>query len=100
MKVYLDDERQAPKGWIQIFWPEQAIELLKTGNVKEISLDHDLGDDSHGTGYDVILWIEEAVIVNKFNPPIITVHSSNTSARYKMELGIKAINKYSNKDVK
>jgi len=95
MKVYLDDERQAPKGWTRVLWPEQAIELLKTGNVKEISLDHDLGDDVHGTGYDVILWIEEAVIVNNFNPPIITVHSANTSARYKMELGIQTIYKYS-----
>lgn len=27
--------------------------------MSEISLDHDLGDDEqHGTGYDVILWIE------------------------------------------
>jgi hypothetical protein len=30
--------------------------------VQELSLDHDLGDDARGTGYDVILWIEEAVV--------------------------------------
>jgi len=30
----------------------------------EISLDHDLGDDDSGTGYDVVLWIEEAVVVD------------------------------------
>ena len=55
MKVYLDDERAAPAGWVDVRWPEEVIELLKTGNVTELSLDHDLGDDGHGTGYDVLL---------------------------------------------
>lgn len=91
MKVYLDDERKTPDGWVRVFWPKEAIELLKTGNVKEISLDHDLGDDDLGTGYDVVLWIEEAVYMNNFKPPKIKVHSANTSARHKMELGIQSI---------
>ncbi|VAW81561.1 hypothetical protein MNBD_GAMMA12-2513, partial [hydrothermal vent metagenome] len=56
MKVYLDDERPTPEGWVRVYWPDEAIELLKTGKVKEISLDHDLGDDERGTGYDVVLW--------------------------------------------
>lgn len=60
MKVYLDDERQTPFGWTRVFWPDEAIALLEAGVVSEISLDHDLGDDECGTGYDVILWIEEA----------------------------------------
>lgn len=97
MKVYLDDERETPEGWVRVYWPEEAIELLKSGNVNEISLDHDLGDDEHGTGYDVVLWIEEAVIVNGFKPPVIKVHSANSSARYKMELGIKNINESAKK---
>ncbi|WP_336511202.1 cyclic-phosphate processing receiver domain-containing protein, partial [Vibrio anguillarum] len=49
MKVYLDDERDTPEGWVRSYWPEEVIELLKSGNVTEISLDHDLGDDDHGT---------------------------------------------------
>jgi len=91
MKVYLDDERKTPDGWRRIYWPEEAIELLKLGNVKEISLDHDLGDDERGTGYDVVLWIEEAVFTRGFEPPKMSVHSANSSARFKMELGIKKI---------
>lgn len=91
VKVYLDDERETPEGWTRVYWPEEAIELLKTGNVEEISLDHDLGDDDHGTGYDVVLWIEEQVILNQFLPPRIKVHSANSSARQKMELGINNI---------
>jgi len=59
--------------------------------VTEVSLDHELGDDDHSTGYDVILWIEEAVATQEFNAPIITVHSANSSARKKMELGIRSI---------
>jgi hypothetical protein len=88
MKVYLDDERETPEGWHRVYWPDEAIELLKTGQVEEISLDHDLGDDERGTGYDVVLWIEEAVYTSDFMPPKIKVHSANSSARQKMELGI------------
>lgn len=93
MKIFLDDERKTPIGWIRVYWPDEAIELLKTGKVIEVSLDHDLGDDDRGTGYDVVLWIEEAVFSNGFIPPAIKVHSANISARKKMELGIENINK-------
>lgn len=91
MKVYLDDERSTPVGWVRVYWPDEAVTLLSTGEVSELSLDHDLGDDERGTGYDVVLWIEEAVALHGFNPPIIRVHSANSSAREKMEAGIAAI---------
>ena len=91
MKVYLDDERTTPEGWHRVDWPAEAIELLETGQVIEISLDHDLGDDNRGTGYDVVLWIEEQVALHGFVPPAMKVHSANVSARTKMENGIRAI---------
>lgn len=91
MKVFLDDERVTPPGWTRVYWPDEAIALLVTGEVEEISLDHDLGDDDRGTGYDVVLWIEEAVALRRFVPPRMTVHSANSSARIKMEAGIAAI---------
>src|ERR1700761_4789354 len=91
MRVYLDDERVTPDGWIRVYWPEEAIALLETGQVEEISLDHDLGDDARGTGYDVVLWIEEAVALRSFVPPKIAVHSANSPARAKMLAGIQAI---------
>ncbi len=94
MKVFLDDERETPPGWTRVYWPEEAIALLETGEVEEISLDHDLGDDVHGTGYDVILWLEEAVVMRNFKPPVIHVHSANASAREKMEQGISSIKKH------
>ena len=91
MKIYLDDERSTPEGWVRTYWPDEVICLLQNENVEEISLDHDLGDDDRGTGYDVILWIEEAVFTRGFVAPKIRVHSANSSARAKMELGIVSI---------
>ncbi len=95
MKVFLDDERTAPDGWVQVRWPDEAIELLKSGDVDELSLDHDLGDDDRGTGYTVLLWLEEQVLVHGMQPPKkIVVHSANTSARQKMEAAIKVISEH------
>lgn len=33
MKVYLDDERTTRHGWHRVYWPGEAIELLKAGSV-------------------------------------------------------------------
>lgn len=94
MKVYLDDERAAPPGWRQVRWPDEVIALLATGEVTLLSLDHDLGDDARGTGYDVIRWIEEAVVTRGFVPPEIRVHSANTAARARMMAGITSIERF------
>jgi hypothetical protein len=91
MKIYLDDERPTPDGWQCCRWPEEVIVLLKAGGVTHLSLDHDLGDDCHGTGYDVVLWVEEQVATTNFQPPEIIVHAANVSARAKMEAGIRSI---------
>jgi hypothetical protein len=90
MKVFLDDERAAPAGWTPVRWPAEAIALLETGEVEAISLDHDLGDDRR-TGYDVLVWIEEAVAMRGFSPPAIAVHSANAAARQRMELAVESI---------
>jgi hypothetical protein len=91
IKVYLDDLREAPEGWIRVKTAQEAIELLKQGNVEEISLDHDLGDEVNGTGYDVIIWMEEKVFLEKFIYPRIHIHTANISAREKMEKGVRKI---------
>jgi len=88
--IYLDDanedERPTPEGWVRCRWPEDVIALLKKGNVKEISLDHDLGEFGNDarTGYDVLLWIEEQVAMEGFKPPDIDIHTANPSAERKM----------------
>lgn len=56
-----------------------------------MSIDHDLGDDFNGTGYDVIVWIENEVATKNFNLPEIILHTFNLSARKKMQLGVENI---------
>lgn len=97
MKVYLDDMRSTPEGWVTCRWPSEVIDLLEAEKVTHISLDHDLGDDKTGTGYDVLKWIEYEVAVNGFvPPPHIYIHTSNPSARQQMELAVASIRRLEN----
>lgn len=65
--------------------PEEAIDLLRSGEVEQISLDHDLGlttAERERTGYDVLAWLEEAVATAEWNPvPEIRVHSDDRCGR-------------------
>ena len=93
MKVWLDDRRPEPAGWVRCYTPEQVIELLQTRSVTELSLDHDLGllDGSRErTGYDVLLWIEQHA-AQGYAPPRIHVHSANPVAHQRMLAAIEAI---------
>jgi hypothetical protein len=102
MKLYLDDRRDPPSGWVKVMCAKNAIKFLerdKDSSITHISLDHDLGDEKKtGTGYDVLLWIEEQVAISDYNPPEISIHTANPAARQKMELALKKINQF--KDIK
>lgn len=82
---------------MRAFTAPEAIELLKTGKVTHLSLDHDLGPAEAGTGYDVCLFVEQKVFEksfdfkNPFVPPVMTVHSANPVGRQRMEVAIKMI---------
>jgi Cyclic-phosphate processing Receiver domain len=96
MRIWLDDVRDAPQGWIHITTPEEAIELLRSGEVEEISLDHDLGlatSEAERTGYDVLVWLEEAVAIGAWNHalPVIRIHSANPVGQRRMEQAIESI---------
>lgn len=86
MKIFLDDIKDGPSGWITYRDPKKVIVSLKSFKVSEISLDHDLGDDINiGTGMDVINWIEEQVFTNPdYIPPVIHIHSENSIKRLVM----------------
>jgi len=95
MKLFLDDTRPAPEGWVRAYTADEAIEHLKTGTVEEISLDHDLGIEAIvGTGYTVLQWIEKEMHLSGFRPPrIIKVHSANPPATDRMLQAIASIEK-------
>ena len=91
VKVFLDDCRPTPAGWVPARCAEEVIRLLEQGNVTELSLDPDLGDDARGTGYEVLTWIQRAVVVRGFRPPRIRVHSANPATGQRMHQAIVAI---------
>ena len=63
LRIWLDDDledRAAPEGWIHVTTAWEAIDLLRTGRVVELSLDHDLGGpETNGRGTDVVDFIAE-----------------------------------------
>jgi len=95
VKVWLDDRRPAPTGWVHVRTPEEAIDLLRGGEVEELSLDHDLGLDvgaRERTGYDVLLWLEAEVAAGRMSPPaVLRVHSGNVAAVGRMEQAVESI---------
>jgi hypothetical protein len=81
MRVWLDDERPMPSDYdVHVRTAEEAIALLKTGDVTTISLDNDLGDEA-GEGRDVARWIEEAAYNNAIPRLRMKVHTQNAVAR-------------------
>lgn len=93
MQIFLDDEREAPPGWLLVRHPSEIIAALATGTVTAISLDHDLGT-IEATGYDVLLWLEEAVACRGFVPPQILIHTANPAARMRMLAAVARIEKF------
>lgn len=95
LKVYLDDVRDPPDDtWVCVRTPSEAIELLQTGRVDEITLDFDLGYDAEGnelTGYQVAVWVEEAVVLRNFKPPSMQVHSANSPGHERLLRAIESI---------
>jgi hypothetical protein len=53
LRVFVDDDfehRRPPSGeWEQVTTAHEAIALLETGRVIELSLDHDLGDEEEAS---------------------------------------------------
>ena len=102
VKIYLDDERNAPEGWQRTYSVEETIVILKSGQVTHLSLDHDLGQiDGHDvpSGYEVLKWIEQEVFLNKFVPPDIQIHSANSAARPRMQAAIDSIVRIASKNM-
>ena len=91
MKLYVDDIRIAPEGWVQAWDAKEAIEQLSTLTVTDLSLDHDLGDPGEDTGYDIMKWIEVRVHHDGFPLPAIKFHTSNPAGRANMQAAYDSI---------
>ena len=91
LKVYLDDTRPTPPGFLRAYWPNDVYEAVAWPETLDtLSLDHDLGDDTGGTGYHVLTYIEGLTPVIR-PPRTIVVHSANPVGRKRMEAAIESI---------
>ena len=86
VKLWLDDVRKAPPGWLHVYTSDEAIRVLLEGKVKELSLDYDLdsyhdgGYTAHpGTGGDVSAWLYDQASKGHWDviPEHIRIHSAN-----------------------
>lgn len=80
IRLWLDDERNPPTGWVWVKTAKEAMRVITSGKVLVVSLDHDLGLPLENGG-DVLRWLEEQVFVNGFWPPLIEIHTMNPVAR-------------------
>ena len=83
-RMWLDDTRPAPDGWVHVRSANEAIRLLQATTVTEASLDHDLGDyrDDGGDGYKVVDWMAEH---DKWPTCGVRVHSANPVGRVRIQ---------------
>jgi hypothetical protein len=98
VKIWLDDERPAPAGWVHVKTAPEAIVMLAAGGVAEVSLDHDLGrpEAEVGTGYDVMLALEEMAAMGQGHlvPGVIRIHTANSAARSRMQAARASIERF------
>ncbi|MGE0709428.1 MAG: cyclic-phosphate processing receiver domain-containing protein [Planctomycetota bacterium] len=85
-KLWLDDLRPAPAGWVWVKSAWDAIDALRAGGVVEISLDHDLAGPEDGTGYDVVEWIAAEAFHGRLAPLRWATHTANPLGAERMEL--------------
>jgi hypothetical protein len=95
IKLWLDDVRPAPEDWIWVKTAPDAFKVLATGNVGEVSLDHDLGDDPLALdGYIVATWIDEAAQQKRIRRLRWRVHSANPVGRAWMEAALRSADRW------
>lgn len=109
MKLWLDDERDPTDPKIQCIFGSKGDEIwvktassaiahLNQGQVESISLDHDLGPPSAGTGMDVAKWIEEQAFFGTLPRLTWSVHSKNPVGTKNMMRALAKADEFWNSD--
>ena len=91
LRLYLDDQRPAPPGWELAKTMDEAIDILRTGDVAELSLDYDLGDARRGTGLQLLKWLESAIAQGQIRLPRLSAHSGSPLGRRRLEAQIESM---------
>ena len=88
VKLYVDDQRAAPPDWSLARTVDEAVAVLREGQVTELSLDFDLGDPRQGTGLRVLDWLEWALDKKSVRLPQLEAHSGSPVGRRRLEARI------------
>jgi hypothetical protein len=73
IKLYMDDWRECPEGWLLARTVDQAKWYILNADVYDCSLDHDMGN-GYPNGTDIVRWMVETGNWPKKKP---NVHSDN-----------------------
>lgn len=87
IKIFLDDVRSTPEGYVRTYTAEETIEMIKRhdGNIRCVSLDNDLGI-GYTEGREVMKWIEEQAHEGTIKPIFqLIIHSANPVAQDEMK---------------
>lgn len=92
MKLWFDDAdiRGCPKGWVRARDVREAMEIIGTGEVVEMSLDHDVERSASGyadghipDGTDLVQWMLATLPVKQW-PHTIRIHSMSDVGAVRM----------------
>ena len=97
MKLFVDDERAAPKGWELARTVTEAIRILANNQVDIVSLDHDIiYHDEKGNSHlaketfePVIHFIK--LMPKKLRPHTVIIHTANPPAGIRMMQELKGV---------
>jgi hypothetical protein len=94
LKIWLDDTRKAPKGWIKIshYLICKMFILIFKNRVTDISFDHDLGTRKNGN--DIAKLIEKLAYGGKINPLVWEIHSANPVGRSNITASMKSAERF------
>lgn len=84
MKLYIDDIRPAPEGWVLARTVDEAIDLLRSQDWDVVSFDHDMAFSHYAreftnekTGNDIAKLLVDLVQTGTRKAPKCHVHSMN-----------------------
>lgn len=92
MKLFVDDIRACPEGWVLARTITEAIRLLSTQDVTHVSLDHDIGcrlasgqEHSSDETFEPVAWYLAKVYDHPaWGGPVILIHTGNIEAGKRM----------------
>lgn len=98
IRLWVDDERPMPSDFTHhAKTAADAIRILTSQIVEYISLDHDLGPEHAGNGYEIASWIEFRAYSKTLRRISWAVHSANPIGRARMIVALKNADKFWNK---